>query len=116
MFMIRAFVLFILLFLCIASELFQSQCFSMAEQPEIDITEDFTMIAFEPSSSHSEPSLSHDTAAGITKKRSLVWAYFRKSSKLKEVICNLCEEKVVTCGNTTNMVKVSHYNCYVNHM
>ena len=33
----------------------------------------------------------------------------------KEVICNLSEEKISTCGNTTNMVKVSNMyigNCH----
>ena len=71
------------------------------EEPEIIIT------ATEPSSSHGT------TAATVTRKRSLVWAYFRESPTQKEAICNLCAQNVSTCCNTTNMVKVSHYFCLV---
>jgi len=47
-------------------------------------------------------------SCSTTKKRSLVWTYFRESVIDKEAICNRCEEeKVSTSGNTTNMVKVS---------
>ena len=66
------------------------------EEPEIIIT------ATEPSASHGT------TAATVTRKRSLVWVYFRESPAQKEALCNLCEQNMSTCGNTTNMVKVSH--------
>ena len=69
------------------------------EEPEIIIT------ATEPSSSYGT------TAATVTRKRSLVWAYFRESPTQKEAICNLCEQNVSTCGSTTNIVKMSHYCC-----
>ena len=72
--------------------------------PEIIIT------APEPSSSHGTTATDSNTA--VTRKRSLVWAYFQESStQPKEAICTLCEQTVSTCGNTTNMVKVSHH-CY----
>ena len=102
--MIQEFVSAFVLLLLLSHSLFQSQpSISMVkEEPEIVI-------------SASEASSSHDTTAAyssttVTKKRSLVWAYFRESSIQKEAICNLCEGKVSTCGNTTNMVKVSYFN------
>ena len=73
------------------------------DEPVVDLTK----AVSETSSSLSN--VSRDTAAVVTKKRSLVWVYFRELSGVqKEAICNLCEEKISTCGNTTNMVKVSN--------
>ena len=61
--------------------------------PEIVIT------ATEPSSSHGTTAT--DSSTTVTRKRSLVWAYFQESSTQKEAICTLCEQTVSTCGNTT---------------
>lgn len=71
------------------------------DDPVVDLTKATSVL--------SSSSVSCDTAAIITKKRSLVWVYFRESSGVqREAVCNLCEEKISTCGNTTNMVKVSN--------
>jgi len=41
-----------------------------------------------------------------TRSRSVVWCFFRKVSS-KEATCEDCGDSIATCGNTTNLFKVS---------
>ena len=83
----------------------------MAEQPEEQ--SELMVISSDTATAHLAAHSSSDSTSArftSTKKRSLVWSYFRESathSVDKEAICNKCEDRVSTCGNTTNMVKVS---------
>ena len=72
----------------------------MAEPPPPRVEQPECVVISDQSSDIAVPHSS-------TKKRSLVWSYFKESVVEKEAICNECEEKVSTSGNTTNMVKVS---------
>ena len=61
------------------------------------------------------PSTSSNTANAIAtqdsdnapsgKRRSYVWTYFIKTGD-KKARCDVCGNKVLTAGNTTNMIKV----------